>query len=167
MIYDKTRGMETHTLSLLTLEDTQRLARALASVVRVGDVILLKGTLGAGKTALARFFLRTLNASIGDIPSPTFTLVQTYDTPKGAVWHFDLYRLNDPEEVYELGLEEALATGISLMEWPERFPYEHLRDYVLIELSLNDGAARVATLFAKGTWGDRLAALRDAFHDAA
>src|SRR5690242_11670525 len=94
-------------------------ARLAGAAVR-GDVFALAGDLGAGKTTLARGFIRALTTPEEEVPSPTFTLVQTYDTPKGMVWHFDLYRLEDPEEAWELGIEEAFADGISLVEWPER-----------------------------------------------
>ena len=100
---------------------TEQLGTTLAGRLRIGDVVGLTGELGAGKTTLARAILR---AAADDrrliVPSPTFTLVEVYDTPRGSYWHFDLYRLETPEQVYELGWEEALADGISLVEWPER-----------------------------------------------
>jgi len=108
-------------MPLPTEEATEALGATLAARLKPGDVVGLKGDLGAGKTTLARAIVR---AAAGDpdliVPSPTFTLVEVYDTPKGAYWHFDLYRLDDPEQVYELGWEEALAEGIVLLEWPER-----------------------------------------------
>jgi tRNA threonylcarbamoyl adenosine modification protein YjeE len=100
---------------------TERLGATLADRLKPGDVVGLKGELGSGKTTLARAILR---AAAGDpdmvVPSPTFTLVEVYDTPRGAYWHFDLYRLETPEQVFELGWEEALAGGIALIEWPQR-----------------------------------------------
>jgi tRNA threonylcarbamoyladenosine biosynthesis protein TsaE len=100
---------------------TEQLGMTLAGRLRIGDVVGLKGELGAGKTTLARAILR---AAADDrrliVPSPTFTLVEVYETARGSYWHFDLYRLETPEQVYELGWEEALAEGISLVEWPER-----------------------------------------------
>ena len=100
---------------------TEQLGATLAGRLRIGDVVGLTGELGAGKTTLARAILR---AAADDrrliVPSPTFTLVEVYETPRGAYWHFDLYRLEAPEQVYELGWEEARAEGIVLMEWPER-----------------------------------------------
>jgi len=113
--------MPAFSMPLPTEEATEALGATLAARLKPGDVVGLKGDLGAGKTTLARAIVR---AAAGDpdliVPSPTFTLVEVYDTPKGAYWHFDLYRLDDPEQVYELGWEEALAEGIVLLEWPER-----------------------------------------------
>ena len=108
-------------MSLPDESATERLGATLAERLRVGDVVGLKGELGAGKTTLARAIIR---AAAGDreliVPSPTFTLVEVYETPRGSFWHFDLYRLEAAEQVYELGWEEALAEGIALVEWPER-----------------------------------------------
>ena len=94
-------------------------AGKLAALCRPGDVICLFGDLGAGKTTLARGFMRALGVS-DDIPSPTFNLLLTYDTVIGTVWHFDLYRINTADEIHELGFEDAMADGISLIEWPDR-----------------------------------------------
>ncbi len=108
-----------------------KMAAELADNLEVGNVLLLRGNLGAGKTVFARGLLRAMTGQPDlEVPSPTFTLVQTYDTARGSVWHFDLYRLKDSEEIYELGWEEALAGGIVLVEWPERLgslkPARHL-----------------------------------------
>ena len=94
---------------------TASLARRLAQHARPGDVIALRGDLGSGKTSFARAFIGE-----ADVPSPTFTLVQIYERPPGRIWHFDLYRLQHPEEAVELDIEDAFAEGISLIEWPER-----------------------------------------------
>jgi tRNA threonylcarbamoyladenosine biosynthesis protein TsaE len=108
-------------MSLPDERATDQLGATLAARLRIGDVIGLKGELGAGKTTLARAILR---AAAEDaeliVPSPTFTLVEVYETPRASFWHFDLYRLETPEQVFELGWEEALAEGISIIEWPER-----------------------------------------------
>ena len=100
---------------------TEQLGATLAARLRPGDVVGLQGELGSGKTTLARAILR---AAAGDpeliVPSPTFTLVEVYETGRGTFWHFDLYRLETPEQVFELGWEEALAEGIVLIEWPQR-----------------------------------------------
>lgn len=113
--------MQTFSFSLPDESATERLGAALAEALRPCDLVALKGGLGAGKTTLARAILR---AAAGDpaliVPSPTFTLVEVYETARGAFWHFDLYRLEAPEQVFELGWEEALVEGVVLIEWPER-----------------------------------------------
>ncbi|MGQ0527969.1 MAG: tRNA (adenosine(37)-N6)-threonylcarbamoyltransferase complex ATPase subunit type 1 TsaE [Alphaproteobacteria bacterium] len=101
-------------------EDTGKAARAFAVRLQAPQVILLQGPLGSGKSVFARALIRALTGNAHEeVPSPTFTLAQTYETAKGPLWHFDLYRLKTPKEVYELGWEEALA-DIVLIEWPER-----------------------------------------------
>ncbi len=102
-------------------QETAAEAAKLAKALKSGDLVLLHGDLGAGKTVFARTLVRTLAQDESlEVPSPTFTLLQTYDTSKGPVNHYDLYRLKDPDEVYELGWEESLADGITIVEWPER-----------------------------------------------
>lgn len=103
-------------------KETADFAARLAIQAAPGAVFLLSGPLGAGKSVFARAFIRALadNPAL-EVPSPTFTLVQTYDLPAGSVWHFDLYRLEKKEDVYEVGWEEALSSGGTvLVEWPER-----------------------------------------------
>lgn len=141
---------------------TEKLAAALAGMLRVGDVVALYGELGAGKTALARAVLRRLGYR-GEVPSPTFTLVQIYDLPVGPVWHFDLYRIGDPDEIVELGFDEARASAISLIEWPERMGAYLPAERLDIELSYaNAGDRRRAVLRGHGEWATRLAEARDA-----
>jgi len=111
---------ETRRLALADEAATTVAAAALARTLRPGDVVLLAGPLGAGKTTFARAVIRTLTSADEEVPSPTFTLVQTYETTAGPLWHFDLYRLCDPEEVFELGWEDAVTGGIVLVEWPDR-----------------------------------------------
>jgi len=110
-------------MSLLLPDEAavRALGARLAARLRAGDVITLSGDLGAGKTTLARGILEGLGQQ-GDIPSPTFNIVQTYAPPELSlpVWHVDLYRLSDPQEIHELGLGEALADGALLIEWPDR-----------------------------------------------
>jgi tRNA threonylcarbamoyladenosine biosynthesis protein TsaE len=147
------------TIDLADEKATEALAARLAAVARSGDVIALKGELGAGKTCFARAFIR---ARGGDeaVPSPTFTLVQTYDLPEGRVWHFDLYRLRAAEEAWELGIEEAFEEGISLIEWPERLGtlLPRWRLLVALDFTATPGARR-ATLSGDGEWASRLAAI--------
>ena len=107
------------TLALPDLAATARLGAAIAARLRAGDAVLLKGDLGSGKTTLARAILTALGVS-ENVPSPTFTLVQAYETPHLTVSHYDLYRLKRDSELDELGLEEALEQGAALIEWPER-----------------------------------------------
>lgn len=102
-----------------TEDDTAALAAQLAQHAQQGDIWALHGDLGAGKSVFARGFIQALAGPI-PVPSPTFTLIQTYDTPAGPLHHFDLYRLESPEEVLELGWDEAMAEGICLIEWPQR-----------------------------------------------
>lgn len=100
-------------------QETALLAARLSALCRPGDSVLLSGELGAGKTTFARGFIKRLCPDAGEIVSPTFTLVQSYRSVTGAaVHHFDLYRLQRPAEVIELGLQEAMAGGICLVEWP-------------------------------------------------
>ena len=133
---------------------TEAAAAALAAVARRGDVFCLYGDLGAGKTTFARGFLAAL-AVDEEIPSPTFNLVLTYDTALGAVWHFDLYRLTRPDEVIELGIEDAFADGICLIEWPERLGSWLPERRIEIHLSdTNSGGGRQLRLRAIGDASD-------------
>jgi tRNA threonylcarbamoyladenosine biosynthesis protein TsaE len=137
---------------------TAALAARLAAVAAPGDVLALRGDLGSGKTSFARAFIRALGDPQEEVPSPTFSLVQTYDTTRGTIWHFDLYRLQRPEEVLELGLEDALADGIVLIEWPDRLGGWLPRQRLDLTLAAGrDENARVAVLEASPGWGPRLA----------
>jgi tRNA threonylcarbamoyladenosine biosynthesis protein TsaE len=114
-------------------QETARIASELAQKLHVGDIVALYGTLGMGKTAFCRGFIQSfLNGQ--DVPSPTFTLLQTYDTPKFPIYHFDMYRLKSPEEAFEIGIEDAFAEGVSLIEWPEKIgnllPKKHIRIFI-------------------------------------
>jgi tRNA threonylcarbamoyladenosine biosynthesis protein TsaE len=136
---------------------TAALAGRLARLARIGDLIALRGDLGMGKTAFARAFIRALTTPDEDVPSPTFTLVQSYDSAGGPIWHVDLYRLDSPDDALELDLEEAFHDAIVLIEWPDRLgpllPVDRL------DVTLASGAgpdARVALLEARGDWADRL-----------
>ena len=108
-----------HEYALPDPSATKAAAGNLAELCRPGDVICLFGDLGVGKTTFARGFLRALGV-VDEIPSPTFNLLLTYNTAVGTVWHFDLYRLNAPDEILELGFEDAMVDGISLIEWPDQ-----------------------------------------------
>ena len=99
---------------------TQALGAALAKALRAGDAVCLSGPLGAGKSSLARALIRALTAPDEEVPSPTYTLVQAYRGPDFEIAHFDLYRLEDPDEARELGLDDALEHGAAVIEWPQR-----------------------------------------------
>jgi len=132
---------------------TERLGATLASRLRPRDVVALQGGLGVGKTTLARAILR---AASGDpaliVPSPTFTLVEIYDTPMGVFWHFDLYRLEEPEQVFELGWEEARADGMALVEWAERLGALLPRERLTVTLAM-EGDGRRADLQGDARFG--------------
>lgn len=147
------------TMALPDATATAALGRALAPRLRVRDVVALRGDLGAGKTTLARSLIRALagDATLA-VPSPTFTLVEIYDTPAGPVWHLDLYRLEAAEEAWELGIEQGFAEAIALIEWPERLG--ELLPPGRLDLSLAiDGAGRRATFAGDASWRTRLAGL--------
>ena len=115
--------MPPKTTAEFLLDDEDRASRfgaALASLLRPGDTLLLDGPVGAGKSHVARAAIRALCGAGTEVPSPTFTLVQVYDGPDCEIWHADLYRLTDPDEVVELGLVEAMDSAILLVEWPDR-----------------------------------------------
>lgn len=152
-------------LPLSDLAATEALGRALAPRLRRGDVIALHGELGAGKTALARALIRALPGPPGaaeeDVPSPTFTLVQTYDRAPAPVWHVDLYRIEDSAELRELGLAEAFTEGITLLEWPDRLGDDLPADALNLVLTFDaSGRARRARLHGLGDWPLRLSGLR-------
>ena len=107
-------------LTLSSSDETANLARHIATRLTAGDVLLLDGPIGAGKSFFARTLILDLLPVPEDIPSPTFTLVQTYDTADFEIWHCDLYRLSTPYEVQELGIEDAFQDAVCLIEWPDR-----------------------------------------------
>ncbi len=127
-----------------TENETLALAAELANTVQPGTVIALYGTLGAGKTAFCRGFIQSLCGSEQEVPSPTFTLLQTYETARFPVFHFDMYRLKTPDEAYELGIEDAFAEGVSLIEWPEKIGTLLPRKHLSITFDIqSDGSRRI------------------------
>ncbi len=145
------------TFPLPDLDATLRLAQDLLPLLQPGDLVLLYGDLGAGKTAFARFLIQTSGVR-DEVPSPTFTLVQTYHVENcsfDAIWHFDLYRLEASEEVWELGLEDALDRGLTLIEWPERLGGDIPEDHIAIHFDFAETGRR-AKIIGAGSWRDRL-----------
>jgi tRNA threonylcarbamoyladenosine biosynthesis protein TsaE len=144
----------THAVDLADPHATARLGAAVATALRPGDAVCLRGPLGAGKTTLARGLIRALTSADEEVPSPTFTLVQTYDGPAFPVAHFDLYRLERPDEAFELGVDEALEDGAALIEWPERLGGRLPPGRLDIEIGFR-GEGRQAVLTPHGAWKDR------------
>lgn len=136
-------------ISLFLPDDaaTERLGQWLAARLCPGSVLLLSGPIGAGKTHLARALIRARLGAAVEVPSPTFTLVQTYEDPAGDLWHADLYRLGHPDEVIELGLEAAFHNAICLVEWPDRLGDLTPPDAIHLTLS-PEGEGRRARVIA-------------------
>ena len=144
---------------------TAAFGAALARYLRPGDVVALWGDLGAGKSTLARALIQAVSAA-DEVPSPTFTLVQTYEGRMGdgraaEIWHFDLYRLTSPDQAYDLAIEEAFQQGISLIEWPDRLGYLLPRQRLDLHLE-TVGEGRLLRLAGDAGWAARLAALETA-----
>lgn len=140
---------------------TNAVARQIAPRLRAGDTLLLEGPIGAGKTTFARALIRArLGQPEEDVPSPTFTLVQTYQADDVEIWHCDLYRLVDSQDVLELGLDDAFATAICLIEWPDRLGADRPADALVCAFA---ASADHHSLSLTGTagWQSRLDDLHD------
>lgn len=135
---------------------TRALGAAVAAALRPGEAVCLTGPLGAGKSVLARALIRALTTPDEEVPSPTFTLVQFYDGRTFPLAHFDLYRLENADEVFEIGLDEALDDGAVVIEWPERLEGRLPPDRLDIEIAPGpDDGSRQASLTAHGAWKGR------------
>jgi tRNA threonylcarbamoyl adenosine modification protein YjeE len=135
--------------------DTEALGARIAAGLRVGTAVALEGDLGAGKTVLARSILRALGVE-EDVPSPTFTLVQSYETAKLPVRHYDLYRIEKATEIEELALEEALDEGAALIEWPERAASYIPDDALHVRLEIAGENSRRAMIKGPLRWSETL-----------
>lgn len=153
-----------HQFSVISPDQTSAFAAGLARQLTPGDVILLEGDIGAGKTHFARTVVQTRQAASGgyeDVPSPTFTLVQTYEDHICELWHADLYRLSHPDELEELGLIDAFTNAICLIEWPDRLGAITPKNALTLSFALADDPADHSTRVISATgdaqlWQDRL-----------
>lgn len=155
-----TASSPTLTISLPTEKETFALAQRLAPLLKPADVIALNGDLGAGKTTFSRALIRALLEDPElDIPSPTFTIVQNYNAEQFPIWHFDMYRIEDPSELEEIGFEETID-GLAIIEWPSRMGEELPQFRLDITLEFTE-TGRDATLIGLGDeWMNRLANFR-------
>ena len=140
----------TQTLRMSSAAETAKFAADLAPLLRAGDTLLLEGPIGAGKTHFARALVLARLAEPEDVPSPTFTLVQTYSGTDVEIWHCDLYRLTHPDDVLELGLDEAFESAICLIEWPDRLGALKPQNALSLRFALTDvPQERLLTLSAQ------------------
>ena len=139
-----------------TEKDMQRLGQSLGACMRVGDVVLLTGEMGPGKSVLTRAAARAMGVE-GPVPSPTFTILNIHEGRAMQLYHFDLYRLSDADELYGMGLDEYIPAedGASFIEWPQMAQEAMPEDALHVHIAYaEDGAARVATLEAGGTFDE-------------
>lgn len=141
-------------MQLASEGETEQFGRALAALLRPGDVIALFGDLGAGKTTLTRGILAGLGIS-GEVASPTFPIVQTYEDARVPLWHVDLYRIEDRAEIEELALDEAREETVLVIEWPERLGSLLWEDALRLHLVIADEGARSLTAQVPTAWKDR------------
>jgi len=134
-------------------EEMAAAGAALARIARSGDVVTLAGPLGVGKTAFARGFIESLGHD-GDVPSPSFAIVQPYDDLQPPVWHVDLYRIEDPSEIDELGLDAAVD-AVLLVEWPERAGASAWPEALRLSLDFTREGARILTAKVPPSWEER------------
>ncbi len=160
---------ETRRLLLRDIEATRAFARRLAGLLRQGDLIALEGELGVGKTEFVRAVVGTLAGRDIEVPSPTFTLIQRYELPAITLTHADLYRIHAPDELAELGLEDALAEGCLFVEWPERagawLPLDRLTLRLFFAPEIGD-SARWLEVEAGPSWQERIGRLAGSGNDA-
>lgn len=135
-----------HQIPLASLEETNALAKRMSPFLSKGDTLLLQGPIGAGKSFFCRSIILNILEIPEDIPSPTFTLVQTYDAPEFQIWHCDLYRLTHPDEAWELGLEEAFDSSLCLIEWPDRLAGQEPRDSLRLSFTPQENETRLLTI---------------------
>lgn len=152
------------TFNINEIENTENLAKVISQYSNKHDVILLEGDLGAGKTTFSKFFINHFSEIKHNVTSPTFNIVQTYKSNKCNIWHFDLYRLKNSLEIIEIGLEEALDEGLTIIEWFEIANDYLPEDYLEIKID-NSNDKRIATLFANGSWVKRLEKIQNKYQE--
>lgn len=157
-------NIETYSYLTDSEEQTKHLGKELAKIAQKGDVFALFGTLGMGKSVLARAIIQELSGA-KEVPSPTFTLVQSYEGSDVEIFHYDLYRIKNPEEIFEIGMEESMYTGINLVEWPEMMGPYLPKDIFKVEFE-NCGEQRkiVITAFSDNKAG-RLRSIKEQKND--
>ena len=141
-------------MNLADEQATEALGRLLARAARAGDVITMSGPLGVGKTALARGFLGALGHE-GEAPSPSFAIVQPYEDLEPPVWHVDLYRIDDPSDLVELGLDDIRADGVLIVEWPENGDASAWPEALGLSLNVGEDGERALTAHVPSAWEGR------------
>lgn len=139
-------------ISLLSEHDTHQLATRLATTARPGDVFLLEGPIGTGKSTFARAFIQHLAGADTEVPSPTFTLLQSYETSRGPIHHYDLYRIETPEELHDIGLYDHLYDAINLIEWPDRLGKHRLDRSLTLTFAIENPTYRRVSFTPHGSW---------------
>lgn len=150
--------VQTHTFTLQSPDETATFAAQIGQHLIAGDTVLLEGDVGAGKTHFARALIQSRLAVPEDVPSPTFTLVQTYDGLETDIWHADLYRLTSTLEIEELGLSEAMQNAVCLIEWPDRLGQLTPKDALTLAFSPGSmpDARHVTAKWGATKWADKL-----------
>lgn len=150
------------TITTTDESETARIAARVGAEVSTGDCILLNGSIGAGKSVFCRALIRSLCGQGTEVPSPSFTLVQPYDTPAGTLWHCDLYRLSDSQELIELGLDEAFQDAICLIEWADRLGELTPKNALHITMEAQDTTHKIVLNDPDEHWGRLLEELHAA-----
>lgn len=153
---------KTFTFNLPNEKATCLLGQALSEISHKGDFYALYGTLGVGKSVLSRAFIQNLVGKT-EVPSPTFTLVQSYDAPNYTIYHFDLYRIKSPEEIFEIGVEEAMYDGVCLVEWPDKMRPYLPRDSFRVEIIAQGNSRQVKITVTSEEKATRLEKLQGFF----
>lgn len=144
-----------HKYNISDLQETKKLSEKLGELLTPQDIVTFSGNLGAGKTTFVKFLIQSIVKQEIPVTSPTFNLVQIYETKRFPIWHFDMYRLRHSDEVFELGYEEALSEGVSLIEWPEKMQEFLPKDRLDVIIKTVDVNKRVIEFIPHGEWKNR------------